>query len=198
MGYECWQGNKCEWLGYVTLNKEKANGRWSIETPGRPPREVQGIAVFTEYWPANMVHGRYMDVIAARGGGSETSGYYDWQNISGSTARVVYRSYYYASANGGVSYANTNNDSSNTNANIGSRLANNERTQGFGSWPTAQERVSPRSAKGDEPRQQRPRPERRNTQRRVEFGRVLGSRRSQAQGIEGIMLCEETDTLSRR
>ena len=123
MGYECWQGNKCEWLGYVTLNKEKANGRWSIETPGRPPREVQGIAVFTEYWPANMVHGRYMDVIAARGGGSETSGYYDWQNISGSTARVVSRSYNNANANGGVSCAITSYDSSDTSASIGSRLA---------------------------------------------------------------------------
>ena len=123
MGYECWQGNKCEWLGYVTLNKEKANGRWSIETPGRPPREVQGIAVFTEYWPANMVHGRYMDIIAARGGGSETSGYYDWQNISGGIARVVYRSYNNASASGGVSFAHTSNDSSSASAFIGSRLA---------------------------------------------------------------------------
>lgn len=123
MGYECWQGNKCEWLGYVTLNKEKANGRWSIETPGRPPREVQGIAVFTEYWPANMVHGRYMDIIVARGGGSETSGYYDYQPISGAIARVVYRSSYYAVAYGGVSFAITFNDSSSTTANIGSRLA---------------------------------------------------------------------------
>lgn len=35
LGYECWQGDKCEWLEGVTLNKEKADGRWSIETPGR-------------------------------------------------------------------------------------------------------------------------------------------------------------------
>ena len=40
-------------------------------------------------------------------------------------ARVVFRSNYNASANGGVSYANANNDSVNVNANIGSRLANN-------------------------------------------------------------------------
>ena len=39
--------------------------------------------------------------------------------------RVVYRSYSYASALGGVSYAYANNDSSGTNANIGVRLANN-------------------------------------------------------------------------
>lgn len=37
--------------------------------------------------------------------------------------RVVFRSYNYASASGGVSCANSNNDSANVNANIGSRLA---------------------------------------------------------------------------
>lgn len=40
-------------------------------------------------------------------------------------ARVVYRSNNNANADGGVSYANSNNDSANVNANIGSRLANN-------------------------------------------------------------------------
>lgn len=40
-------------------------------------------------------------------------------------ARVVYRSNNNANANGGVSYANANNDAANVNANIGSRLANN-------------------------------------------------------------------------
>ena len=123
LGYECWQGDKAEWLDGVTFNKEKANGRWSIETPGRAPREVQGIAVFAEYWPANMVFGRHMDLIVARGGGSETSHYCDWQNVSGSTRRVVYRSGNYAYAYGGVSYAYTSYDSSHTSASIGSRLA---------------------------------------------------------------------------
>ena len=123
LGYECWQGDKCEWLEGVTLNKEKAVGRWSIETPGRAPREVQGIAAFAEYWPANMVFGRHMDLIVARGGGSETSHYCDWQNVSSSTRRVVYRSNYDASASGGVSYAYTSYDSSYSGASIGSRLA---------------------------------------------------------------------------
>lgn len=61
---------------------------------------------------------------------------------------MVYRSNSYAYANGGVSYPNTYYDSSYTNAHIGSRLANNERTQGFGSWPTAQERVSHAAPRG--------------------------------------------------
>lgn len=64
-----------------------------------------------------------MDLIVARGGGSETSHYCDWQNVSGSTRRVVYRSHYYAYAYGGVSFAYTNYYSSYTSASIGSRLA---------------------------------------------------------------------------
>ncbi|MBQ3244841.1 MAG: hypothetical protein IJB01_09580 [Bacteroidaceae bacterium] len=45
-------------------------------------------------------------------------------------SRVVYRGNNNANANGGVAYANANNDASNTNANIGSRLANKQRVIG--------------------------------------------------------------------
>ena len=41
--------------------------------------------------------------------------------------RVVYRGNNNASANGGVSCSNANNDASNSNANIGSRLDNNQK-----------------------------------------------------------------------
>lgn len=41
-------------------------------------------------------------------------------------ARVVQRSYNNSNTNGGVAYANANNDSSNTNTNNGSRLANSK------------------------------------------------------------------------
>lgn len=41
--------------------------------------------------------------------------------------RVVYRGNNNANANGGVSYANVNNDASNSNTNVGSRLDNNQR-----------------------------------------------------------------------
>ena len=171
LGYECWQGDKAEWLDGVTFNKEKANGRWSIETPGRAPREVQGIAVFAEYWPANMVFGRHMDLIVARGGGSETSHYCDWQNVSGSTRRVVYRSYYNAYAYGGVSYANTYNDSSTTNANIGSRLANNEENARMNVGLLHRERVPTAAPRGRSLASSGLWPERRNIQRWVELGR---------------------------
>ena len=42
-------------------------------------------------------------------------------------SRVVYRGNNNANANGGVAYANANNDASNSTANIGSRLANKQR-----------------------------------------------------------------------
>ncbi|WP_418981733.1 LamG-like jellyroll fold domain-containing protein [Alistipes sp.] len=123
LGYECWQGDKCEWVDKVVINPQKADYKWHIEMPDGATRVVQGVAAGGEYWPANMVHGRYMDIIVARNGGSQTSGYFDYQNLSGAIARVVYRSYYNAYANGGVSYAYSGSDSSYANASIGSRLA---------------------------------------------------------------------------
>ena len=42
-------------------------------------------------------------------------------------SRVVYREYNNANAAGGVSYANANNDASNSNTNVGSRLNNNQK-----------------------------------------------------------------------
>lgn len=126
LGYECWQGNKCEWLDGLILHKEKADYKWHIDRPGiagAPTRVLQGIAASGEYYPANLIHGRYMDVLVARNGGSQTSGYYDYQYVAGSLARVVYRSNSYASATGGVACAFSGYDSSYSYSSIGSRLA---------------------------------------------------------------------------
>lgn len=50
-------------------------------------------------------------------------------------SRVVYRGYNNANSNGGVSYANANNDSSNANANVGSRLENNTNNKSaYNTW----------------------------------------------------------------
>ena len=49
--------------------------------------------------------------------------YTDMYWISTATVRVVYRGYNNAGAYGGVSYAHANNDASNADANVGSRLA---------------------------------------------------------------------------
>ena len=46
LGYENFQGNKAEWLQYVTVNKTAADGRWFITMPDGTERVVQGITVY--------------------------------------------------------------------------------------------------------------------------------------------------------
>ena len=55
--------------------------------------------------------------------GSSSTYYSDMYWISTSTGRVVYRGYFYAVANGGVSYAFADNDASFADSYVGSRLA---------------------------------------------------------------------------
>ncbi len=124
LGYENFQGNKAEWLQYVTVNKTAADGRWFITMPDGTERVVQGITVYNaDIYPTHMVWGRYMDLIAAKEGGSTSSHWFDRFYVGTGLSRVVYRSSYYASALGGVSAASANNDSSSTYAHIGVRLA---------------------------------------------------------------------------
>ena len=124
LGYENFQGNKAEWLQYVTVNKTAADGRWFITMPDGTERVVQGITVYNaDIYPTHMVWGRYMDLIAAKEGGSTSSHWFDRFYVGTGLSRVVYRSSSNASALGGVSYASANNDSSLTYAYIGVRLA---------------------------------------------------------------------------
>ena len=124
LGYENFQGNKAEWLQYVTVNKTAADGRWFITMPDGTERVVQGITVYNaDIYPTHMVWGRYMDLIAAKEGGSTSSHWFDRFYVGTGLSRVVYRSFSSAYAFGGVSYANASNDSSNTSAVIGVRLA---------------------------------------------------------------------------
>ena len=124
LGYENFQGNKAEWLQYVTVNKTAADGRWFITMPDGTERIVQGITVYNaDIYPTHMVWGRYMDLIAAKEGGSTSSHWFDRFYVGTGLSRVVYRSYYSASALGGVSCAVAGHDSSYTHANIGVRLA---------------------------------------------------------------------------
>jgi len=124
LGYENFQGNKAEWLQYVTVNKTAADGRWFITMPDGTERVVQGITVYNaDIYPTHMVWGRYMDLIAAKEGGSTSSHWFDRFYVGTGLSRVVYRSYFSAFALGGVSYAFAYHDSSSTNASIGVRLA---------------------------------------------------------------------------
>lgn len=124
LGYENFQGNKAEWLQYVTVNKTAADGRWFITMPDGTERVVQGITVYNaDIYPTHMVWGRYMDLIAAKEGGSTSSHWFDRFYVGTGLSRVVFRSFDYANALGGVSFALAYHDSSNTSANIGVRLA---------------------------------------------------------------------------
>ena len=124
LGYENFQGNKSEWLQYVTVNKTAADGRWFITMPDGTERIVQGITVYNaDIYPTHMVWGRYMDLIAAKEGGSTSSHWFDRFYVGTGLSRVVCRSSSSASALGGVSCAHANSDSSSTSANIGVRLA---------------------------------------------------------------------------
>ena len=92
--------------------------------PDGTERVVQGITVYNaDIYPTHMVWGRYMDLIAAKEGGSTSSHWFDRFYVGTGLSRVVYRSYFYAAALGGVSYAYASYDSSGTYAYFGVRLA---------------------------------------------------------------------------
>ena len=111
-------------MQYVTVNKTAADGRWFITMPDGTERVVQGITVYNaDIYPTHMVWGRYMDLIAAKEGGSTSSHWFDRFYVGTGLSRVVCRSSFGASALGGVSIASAYSDSSSTNALIGVRLA---------------------------------------------------------------------------
>lgn len=122
LGYENWYGNKAEWIN-DTFNEGKVDYSMHITMPDGSIRKLKGDTTAGERYPMNVVNGRYMDVWVARAGGSTSSYYYDYQGVSSSSDRVVCRSYFNASASGGVAFAHTSYDSSVTYTSIGSRLA---------------------------------------------------------------------------
>ena len=92
--------------------------------PDGTERVVQGITVYNaDIYPTHMVWGRYMDLIAAKEGGSTSSHWFDRFYVGTGLSRVVYRSHSSANALGGVSGASAGRDSSSANAYIGVRLA---------------------------------------------------------------------------
>ena len=122
MGYQDWQGDKAEWMDRIGVNVGQVDGKAVITMPDKTQRRVP--------WPTSghyikmVLHGKYCDTISAdAAGGTDTTYYCDWTNITASVGRVVYRSFYNAYATGGVSCAGASSDSSNTYAVIGSRLA---------------------------------------------------------------------------
>ena len=123
LGYENWFGNKAEWVDKVSLPNSPSSEQYKlyIEMPDGTTRKVKSTSVGG--YMTGVVHQKWMDIVSAAGGGSTTTYYCDEFIPSNAAGRVVYRSNNNANASAGVGRANCGYDSSNANANIGSRLA---------------------------------------------------------------------------
>ena len=124
LGYEDIYGNKYEMMDRVDLPNDSGNaGKWRIWMPDGTRRFVKG-TTSSGLWITAVAHGKYMDMVpVGTVAGSASTHYCDIYYISTATLRVVYRGYYNASAYGGVSHADANNDASYALAHVGSRLA---------------------------------------------------------------------------
>ena len=124
LGYEDIYGHKYDMMDNVDLPNNTGNaGKWRIWMPDGTTRMVKGMTS-SDQWITAVAHGKYMDVIPVGSvNGSSSTHYCDKYYISTAAGRVVYRGCYNAYANGGVSYADANNDASYTSTNVGSRLA---------------------------------------------------------------------------
>jgi hypothetical protein len=131
LGYENWFGDKYEWMDKVSIpNATTAEQhKWNIVMPNGATRKVK--AGTPNGYITGIVHQKYMDIIGAFSqAGSSTTYYCDEFTSSTAIGRVVLRSSFNAHAGGGVAYAYGGYDSSNTNANNGSRLENPKRLIG--------------------------------------------------------------------
>ena len=123
LGYEDIYGHKYDMMDRVDIPNTSGNvGKWRIWMPDGTIMMVKG-TTNGDSWITAVAHGKWMAVVPVGAVSGSSSTYYsDKYWFSSSSGRVVYRGYYYAYAIGGVSNANANNDASNANTNVGSRL----------------------------------------------------------------------------
>ena len=124
LGYEDIYGHKYDMMDGVDLPNTSGNeGKWRIWMPDGSTIMIKG-TTNSGYWITAVAHGRLMAVVPVGSMNGSSSTYYsDLYWISTATGRVVYRGFYSAYANGGVSNANANSDASYAVTNVGSRLA---------------------------------------------------------------------------
>ena len=124
LGYVNTYGHKYEMMDGVDLPNDSGNaGKWRIWMPDGTTRYIKG-TTSSGLWITGVWHGLYMDMVpTGTFMGSSSTYYTDIYYISTGVGRVVYRGYYSANANGGVSYASANSDASNAYTVVGSRLA---------------------------------------------------------------------------
>ena len=116
------------WIKNKRLSQSEypIDAKWHIYDPiKKTERIVQGLNV-SEYCIGRVKNGRYADVIASRVTSDNSKwnkNYGDGQYYTHDRGRVVCRSNYYASANGGLVYASASNVSSSASTLYASRLA---------------------------------------------------------------------------
>ena len=123
-GLENWWGDLYEWVDNVVVN----NGTWTITEDDNTTRTINASDTLTldsSVYPYKFILGDGLDVIGATGqtGGTDSTGYCDYQYVANNSSRVVRRSGSYAYASGGVACVYAYSDSSGTSAGSGSRLA---------------------------------------------------------------------------
>lgn len=123
LGYEDIYGHKYEMMDGVDLPNTSGNeGKWRIWMPDGSTIMIKGST--SSGWITAVAHGKLMAIVPVVAMQGSSSTYYsDYYWISTATCRVVYRGYYYAYANCGVSNASAYNGASHTYAFVGSRLA---------------------------------------------------------------------------
>lgn len=124
LGYVNTYGHKYEMMDGVDLPNDSGNaGKWRIWMPDGTTRYIKG-TTSSGLWITGVWHGLYMDMVPTGTFMGSSSAYYtDIYYISTGVGRVVYRGNNSASASGGVSCANANNDASYAYTYVGSRLA---------------------------------------------------------------------------
>ena len=124
LGYEDIYGHKYDMMDGVDLPNTSGNeGKWRIWMPDGSTIMIKG-TTNSGNWITAVAHGKLMAVVPVGSMNGSSSTYYsDMYWISTSTVRLVYRGFNHANAYGGVSNADANSDASDSNANIGSRLA---------------------------------------------------------------------------
>lgn len=124
LGYEDIFGHKYDMMDCVDMPNTSGNaGKWRVWLPDGTTMMIKG-TTNSDWWITAVAHGKYMAVVPVGSVNGSSSTYYsDKYWISTAAGRVVYRGYYNAYANGGVSIAYAIYDASLANTNVGSRLA---------------------------------------------------------------------------
>ena len=124
LGYEDIYGHKYDMMDRVDIPNTSGNvGKWRIWMPDGTIMMVKG-TTNGDFWITAVAHGKWMAVVPVGAVSGSSSTYYsDKYWFSSASGRVVYRGYYNAHANGGVSYANAFYVASYAYSSVGSRLA---------------------------------------------------------------------------